>query len=51
MFGHDRDSIELGEEAVQALHTRPQGEVGTVEAGINVVPATKTQPQNDMKTF
>lgn len=44
VFGHEGDAVELREEVIQALHTGTQGEVGTVQTGLYVVPGrTETQ--------
>ena len=39
-FRHEGDTVELREEVVQALHAVPQGQVWSVQTGLNVVPAT-----------
>lgn len=41
LLGHEGDAVELREEVVEAFHACAQRQVGAVQAGLDVEPATR----------
>lgn len=45
LLRHEGDAVELREEVVQTLHAGAQRQVGAVQAGLDVEPATQGEKQ------